>query len=116
VRRCLRSSENNNSAEIDHVRGEKMSSIVIDIGDLRSKHSDEVEELEKFLKDRTKAKIDVADREITLKPAEKGEIPTREYTRVLLKKFLHKAELKEEFRVIAGKENTLVLKGRKLEE
>lgn len=93
-----------------------MSSIVIDIGDLRSKHADEVDELQKFLKDRTNAKIDVADREMTLKPGEKAEIPTRDYMRVLLKKFLHKAELKEEFRVIAGKENTLVLKGRKLEE
>ena len=93
-----------------------MSSIVIDIGDLRSKHSDEVGELEKFLKERIKAKVDVADREITLKPGDKAEIPTRGYMRVLLKKYLHKAELKEEFRVIAGKENTLVLKGRKLEE
>jgi hypothetical protein len=33
---------------------------------------------------------------------------------VLLKKYLHKAELKEDFRVIAGPENTLIVKERKL--
>jgi len=93
-----------------------LSSIVIDISELRSAHSEQAEELEKFLKDKIKAKIDVADREITLKPGDKGEIPSRDYLRVLLKKYLHKAELKEEFRVIAGKEYNLMIKKRKLEE
>jgi len=93
-----------------------LSSIVIEISELRSAYSEEVEELEKFLKDRVKAKIDVADREITLKPGEKGEIPTRDYMRVLLKKYLHKAELRKEFRIIAGKENTLIIKEKKLAE
>lgn len=90
-----------------------MSSIVIDISELRAVDGDEVKELEKFLKDRIDAKIDVADREITLKPAEKGELPTKDYIRVLLKKYLHKAELREDFRVIAGKEGTLIVKERK---
>ncbi len=93
-----------------------MSTVVIEIGDLRSEHSDEVEELEKFLREKTKAEIDVADREITLKSDEKTEIPSRDYLRVLLKKFLHKSELREEFRVIAGKQNSLVVKKRKLAE
>jgi len=93
-----------------------LSSIVIDIAELRKAYEEEVEELEKYLKDRIKAKIDVADREITLKPGDKGEIPSRDYLRVLLKKYLHKADLKEEFRVIAGKENILIIKGRKLAE
>jgi len=93
-----------------------LSSIVIDISELRDAYGEEAEELEKFLKDKIKAKIDVADREITLKPGEKGEIPRKDHLRVLLKKYLHKADLKEEFRVIAGKENTLIIKGRKLAE
>jgi len=93
-----------------------LSSIVIDISELRSAYSEEITGLEKFLKDKLKAKIDVADREITLKPGDKGEIPRRDYLRVLLKKYLHIAELKEEFRVIAGKENMLIIKGRKLVE
>jgi hypothetical protein len=90
-----------------------LASVVIEIGDLRSKHSDEVEELEKFLKERIKASVDVADRELTLKPEAKGQIPSKGYLRVLLKKYLHKADLREEFRVIAGKENRLVIKERK---
>ena len=38
---------------------------------------------------------------------------SRPHLRVLLRKFLHRAELKE-FRVIAGKENAFVIKERKL--
>jgi len=91
-----------------------LSSIVIDVSELRSAESEQIKELEKFLKDKVKAEIDVADREITLKPAEKGEMPKKDYIRVLLKKFLHKAELREDFRVIAGKENTLIIKERKI--
>jgi len=87
---------------------------VIDVSELRSAESEQIKELEKFLKDKVKAEIDVADREITLKPAEKGEMPKKDYIRVLLKKFLHKAELREDFRVIAGKENTLIIKERKI--
>jgi hypothetical protein len=63
-----------------------------------------------------KTKIDVADREITISPTDKGAVASRDYLRVLLRKFLHKEELKEEFRIIAGKENTLVIKERKLVE
>jgi hypothetical protein len=63
-----------------------------------------------------KTKIDVVDREITLKPTEKGVVASKDYLRVLLRKFLHKEELKEEFRIIAGKENTFVIKERKLVE
>lgn len=93
-----------------------MSSIVVDISELRKAYGEEVEKLEAFLKDRIKTEINVADREITLKPKEKSEMPSRDYMRVLLKKYLHKAELREEFRVIAGKENMLIIKGRKLAE
>jgi hypothetical protein len=95
---------------------EPLSSIVVDISELRSAYGDEIEKLQEFLKERIKANIDVADREITLKPTEKSELPSRDYMRVLLKKYLHKAELREEFRVIAGKENMLIIKGRKLAE
>jgi len=90
-----------------------LSSIIIDVSELRSFDSEEIKELEKFLKDRLKAELDVADREIMVKPAEKGEMPSKDYLRVLLKKYLHKAELKEDFRVIAGEKDTLIIKGRK---
>jgi hypothetical protein len=93
-----------------------LSSITIDVSELRKAESEQIAELEKFLKDRVKAKMEVAAQEITLKPGEKGEMPTKDYVRVLLKKYLHKAELKEDFRVIAGKEATLIIKERKLAE
>ena len=91
-------------------------SIVIDLSELRDKHSEEVKELADFLGDRVKAKIDVGDREITITSEEKVKVPSKDYLRVLLRKFLHKRELKEEFRVIAGKENTLVIKERRVRE
>jgi len=90
-----------------------LSSVVIDVSELRSFDSEEVKELEKFLKEKLKAEFDVADREITVKPVKKGETPSKDHLRVLLKKYLHKAELKGDFRVIAGKENTLIVKRRK---
>jgi len=93
-----------------------LSSIIVDVSELRSAYSEEVEELKKFLKDRIRAKIDVADREIKLEPEEKGDVLRKDYLRVLLKKYLHKADLREEFRVIAGKENTLIIKSRKFAE
>lgn len=93
-----------------------MSSITIDVSELRKAESEQIAELQKFLKDRIKAKMEVTDQGITLKPGEKGEMPTKDYVRVLLKKYLHKAELKEDFRVIAGKEATLMIKERKMAE
>ena len=93
-----------------------MPNIVIDISELRRAGSEEIQELGKFLKERIKGETEVTDREITLKPSEKGEMPTKDYVRVLLKKYLHKAELKEDFRVIAGKESTLIIKERKIAE
>jgi hypothetical protein len=49
-------------------------------------------------------------RKITVKG--EGEAVTKKYLRVLLKKFLHKRELKENFRIISGEENTLKVKER----
>ena len=93
-----------------------MASTKIDIGEMRDKYGEEIKKLSEFLEGKLKTKIDVVDREITLKPTEKGVVPSKDYLRVLLRKFLHKEELKEEFRIIAGKENTLVIKERKLVE
>jgi len=91
-----------------------VSTIKIEVAELRDRHSEEVKKLAEFLEERLKMKIEVADREITLKPEEKRAAASRDYLRVLLRKFLHKEDLREEFRVIAGKENVLVIKERKL--
>jgi len=86
----------------------------IDVGELRDKYGDEVKMLAQFLEEKLKMKTNVADREIILKPEEKGTVASKDYLRVLLRRFLHKEDLKEEFRVIAGKENILIIKERKL--
>jgi len=88
-----------------------MSKIGIDISELRKGDGDEVVEgLAEFLKDKVKAKIDVTSDEIILDYEETKEVPSKDYLRVLLRKFLHKEELKEWFRVIAGREKAFIIK------
>jgi len=90
-----------------------MSTVVIKISELRGKDEENVKDLAEFLEARADATVDIASDEITLKYEEGKKAPSRSYLRVLLRKFLHKAELKEEFRIICGKENVFVIKERK---
>ena len=90
-----------------------MSIIVIKISELRGKDEENVEGLAEFLEGRADATVDVTSDEIALKYEEGKKAPSRSYLRVLLRKFLHRAELKEEFRVISGKENVFIIKERK---
>ncbi|NIR87500.1 60S ribosomal protein L22 [Candidatus Bathyarchaeota archaeon] len=90
-----------------------MSTVTIKISELRSKNNENVNDLAEFLEGRVEAKIKVAGGEITLTCEDKGKAPSKTYLRVLIRKFLHKAELKSEFRVISGKENVFIIKERK---
>jgi hypothetical protein len=90
-----------------------MSEIAIGISELRENEGDEaVKDLKEFLEGKTGAKTEVTTGDIILK-TEKTNLPAKSYIRVLLKKFLHQQELKEIFRVIAGKENSFVIKVKK---
>lgn len=91
-----------------------MPEMRVDISELKSEGSDLIEELAEFLKEKTKAEVETATDEIVVKG--EGKKVSRSYLRVLLRKFLHKQELKEYFRVIGGKENTLIIKERKISE
>lgn len=91
-----------------------MAETRIDISELKSEGSDLIKELTTFLKEKTNAKVETGTAELVVKGEE--EAVSRGYLRVLLRKFLHKKELKEYFRVIGGKENTLVVKGKKVPE
>jgi len=91
-----------------------MSEMRVDISELKSEGSDLIEELVEFLGEKTKAEVERAIDEIVVKG--EGKNVSRSYLRVLLRKFLHKQELKEYFRVIGGKENTLIVKERKISE
>lgn len=93
-----------------------MSTIVIKISDLRGKDEENVKDLTKFLEDKANATVDVTTDEITLKYQEKKKAPSKSHLRVLLRKFLHRSELKEEFRIISGKENVFIIKRRKEKE
>jgi hypothetical protein len=91
-----------------------MSEMRVNISELKSEGSDLIKELVEFLEEKTKAEVERATDEIVVKG--EGKNVSRSYLRVLLRKFLHKQELKEYFRVIGGKENTLVIKERKISE
>ena len=90
-----------------------MSTISIKISELRSADEDNVDDLAEFLEGRTDALVNTTSDESILEYEEGKRTPSRSYLRVLLRKFLHKAELKEEFRVISGKENVFIIKERK---
>ncbi len=91
-----------------------MSSVIINISELRGVEGESVKELAEFLEEKIKAKIGVGSNEITVEPEDTGEaVPSKAYLRVLLRKFLHREELKEEFRVISGGENVLIVKTRR---
>jgi len=89
-----------------------MSEMKVDISELKREGSDLIKELVEFLKERTKVEVETTTDEIVVKG--KDKTVSRTYLRVLLRKFLHKQELREYFRVISGKENTLIIKERKL--
>lgn len=86
----------------------------VDISELKSEGSDLIKELTEFLEEKTKAEVERAADEIVVKG--EGKNVSRSYLRVLLRKFLHKQELKKYFRVIGGKENAFVIKERKISE
>lgn len=91
-----------------------MSSMIINVSELRDVEGESIKELAEFLEEKLKAKIDVGSNEITVKTGNEGKtVPPKAYLRVLLRKFLHKAELKGEFRVISSGENVLMIKTRR---
>lgn len=91
-----------------------MSSIIINVSELRDVEGESIKELAEFLEEKIKAKIELGSNEITVKPENEGKaVPPKAYLRVLLRKFLHKTELKEDFRVISIGENVLMIKTRR---
>ena len=91
-----------------------MAKTKINISELKGEGSDLIKELAEFLKEKTKVEVETATDEIILKG--EGKAVSKNYLRVLLRKFLHKNELKEYFRVIGGKENTFTVKEKKITE
>ncbi len=85
--------------------------LVIAVHELRDRGNGEiVKDLVNFLKNRFGEEVKSTGREITIPEA---NAPTKARLRVLIKRFLHKMELKEDFRVISSGENTFTIKERK---
>ena len=91
-----------------------MAETRIDISELKSEGSDIIKELAEFLEEKTKAEVETATSEIIVKG--EGKTISKKYLRVILRKFLHRIELKDYFRVIGGRENTLIVKEKKIAE
>jgi hypothetical protein len=91
-----------------------MVEIKIDVSKLKSEGKDVVKTLTDFLKEKTSADV-VADAKVITVKGE-GEAVRKKYLRVLLKKFLHKNELKDTYRVIGGEEETLSINERRVYE
>jgi hypothetical protein len=88
----------------------------IDISELKSEGSEIIKELTTFLEEKTKAKAEIGTSEITLRTEDEREAISRTQLRVLLRKFLHRNELKDYYRVIGGKDNAFVVKEKKVPE
>jgi hypothetical protein len=91
-----------------------MTEAKIDISELKAEGGDVIKDLAEYLKQKTQMEVETATDELTVKSEE--EPISRAYLRVLLKKFLHKQELKEYFRVISCKDNVLKVKEIKITE
>lgn len=93
-----------------------MTETKISVTDLKKEGSDVIKDLTTFLEERTKAKVESGTDEITLADADEKEPISRTHLRVLLRKFLHRKELKEYYRVTGGKDNSLIIKEKKIAE
>jgi hypothetical protein len=89
-----------------------MSTVVVDVSELQSFDNECVKLLEDFLSGRLDASVVASKNEVTME-FEEGKEASRSCLRLLLRKFLHKEALKEDFRVISGGENSFVVKERK---
>ncbi|TRO50347.1 hypothetical protein E2P63_06495 [Candidatus Bathyarchaeota archaeon] len=88
--------------------------ITVDASELKDEGKEVIQGLADFMKEKTRAEVTNESNKVKVK----GETitVTKKYLRVLVKKYLHKAELKEYYRVISGDEDTLKIKERKIEE
>lgn len=89
-----------------------MSNVIIDVSEVTDFDDDCLKELTDFLEKKLDANISCSKKEVTVSFTE-GNEASRTCMRLLLKKFLHRAALREDFRVISGDENGWVLKEKK---
>ena len=92
-----------------------MVEMKVNASELKGDEAKLIEKLTDYLKEKTGGEVKEDSKTVTIKG--EGAALTKKYIRVTLKKFLHKHELTEQFRIIADEEeNTLKIKERKLPE
>jgi hypothetical protein len=82
----------------------------VNASELKGEEKDLISKLSDFLKDKTGGEVTLSSEIVTIKG--QGEALSKKYIRVTVKKFLHKHDLTERFRVIGGEENLLKVKER----
>ncbi len=90
-----------------------MVEMKVDASELKADEGKIVEKLADFLKEKTGGEVSTEGKTVTVKG--EGEALSKKYVRVTVKKFLHKHELSESFKVI-GDEEALKIKERKYAE
>ena len=93
---------------------DNMVEIIVDASELKGEGKEVIQGLADFMKEKTGAEVTNESNKVTVKG--EGAAVSKKYMRVLVRKFLHKQELKDYFRVISGDEDTLKVKERKLTE
>lgn len=88
--------------------------VKVDASELKREKGDLIKPLADFLKEKTSADVIEQAEMVTVKG--EGDAVTKKYVKVLLKKFLHKQELTETYRVIMDKDDVLKVKERRLYE
>ena len=91
-----------------------MVELRIDASEIKNEGKHVIKKFADFLKEKTNADVTIEAETVTVKG--EGKTVSKKYLRVLVKKFLHKQELKEYYRVIAGDEDTLKVKERRVDE
>lgn len=90
-----------------------MSEIVVQANDLKYEGEKKIEELARFLEDKLGVSVEAGGGQLRMRFEEQEQLPSRDYLRLVLRKYLHQSDLKERFRVISGKERSYVIKQRR---
>ncbi len=88
--------------------------VKVNASEIKGEKDNIIKDLADFLKDKTNADVVTEGERVTVKG--EGDAVNKKYVKVLLKKFLHKEDLTETFRVIMDKDDTLKVKERRLYE
>jgi hypothetical protein len=91
-----------------------MVEMKVNASELKGDEAKIFEKLTDFLKEKTGGETSAEGKTVTVKG--EGAALSKKYVRVTIKKFLHKHELSDLYKVISDGENALKVKERKLEE